>query len=84
MVPDVMINYKPAASGEMVVEVAHETLVPVQGYSALKLDLPQQGGITAIELQNVAHAPALGCNLLSTRRESERSGESFNSYPDKA
>ena len=87
MAPDanVLINYKPAASGDMVVEVVHETLVPVQGYGALKLELPQPGGITAIKLQNIAHAPALGCNLLfSTRPESERSGESFNSYPDKA
>ena len=85
MTPDAttLKEYKPAAPGDMV-EVADKTLLPVQGYGGLTLELQQPGGITAVTLQNVAHVPALGCNLLSTRRVSERSGEPFINYPNKA
>ena len=64
------------------VEVADKTLLPVQGYGGLTLELQQPGGITAVTLQRVAHVPALGRNLLSTRRE--RSEEPFINYPNKA
>ena len=85
MTPDAtaLKEYKPAAPGDMV-EVADKTLLPVQGYGGLTLELQQPGGITAVTLQNVAHVPALGFNLLSTRRVSERSGEPFINYPNKA
>ena len=76
-------EYKPAAPGDTV-EVADKTSLPVQGYGGLTLELQQPDSITAITLQNVAHVPALGCNLLSTRRASERSGEPFINYPNKA
>ena len=65
------------------VEVADKALLPVQGYSGLTLELQQSSGITAVTLQSVAHVPTLGCNLLLTRRASERSGEPFINYPNK-
>ena len=85
MTPDVtaLTEYEPAVPGDMV-EVADKTLLPVQGYGWLTLELQQPGGITAVTLQKVAHVPALGRNLLSTRRVSERSGEPFINYPNKA
>ena len=78
-----LTEYKPAVSGNMV-EVADKTLLPVQGYGGLTLELQQPGGITAVTLQKVAHVPALGRNLLSTRRTGERSGERFINYTNKA
>ena len=78
-----LTEYKPAAPGDTV-EVADKTLLPVQGYGGLKLGLQQPGGITTVTLQKVAHVPALARNLLSTRRTSERSGEPFTHYPNKA
>ena len=85
MTPDAtaLAEYKPAAPGDMV-EVADKALLPVEGYGGLALELQQPSGITAVTLQNVAHVPVLGCNLLSTRRANERSGESFINYPNKA
>ena len=85
MTPDAtaLTEYKPAAPEDMV-EVADKTLLPVQEYGGLTLELQQPGGITAVTLQKVAHVPALGRNLLSTRRASERSGEPFLNYPNKA
>ena len=76
MTPDAtaLKEFKPAAPGDMV-KVADKTLLPVQIYGGLKLELQQPGAITAVTLQNVAHVPALRCNLLSTRRVNERSGE---------
>ena len=78
MTPDAtaLIEYKPATPGDMV-EVADKTLLPVQGYGGSKLELKQPGGITTVTLNNVAHVPAPGRNLFSTRRASERSGEPF-------
>ena len=71
MTPDAtaLTEYKPAVPGDMV-EVADKTLLPVQGYDGLTLELQQPGGIIAVTLQKVAHVPALGRNLLSTRRAS--------------
>ena len=69
-----LTEYKPAAPGDMV-EVADKFLLPVKGYGGLTLELQQPSGITAVPLQKVAHVPALGRNLLSTRRASKRSGE---------
>ena len=66
------------------IEVAYKTLLAVQGYGGLKLELQQPGGITVVTLQKVAHVPALGRDLLSTRRASERSREPFINYPNKA
>ena len=85
MTPDAtaLTEYEPAVP-EDVVEVADKTWLPVQGYGWLTLELQQPGGITAVTLQKVAHVPALGRNLLSTRRASERSGEPFINYPNKA
>ena len=85
MTPDAtaLTEYKPAVPGGMI-EVADKTLLSVQGYGGLTLELQQPGGITAVTLQNIAHVPALGCNLLSMRRASERSGEYFINYPNEA
>ena len=79
MTPDAtaLKEYKPVAAGDRI-KVAHKTLLPIQEYDGLTLELQQQGGIF------VAHVPALGYNLLSTRRASERSGEPFINYPNKA
>ena len=72
MTPDATADrIQTGAPGDMV-EVADKTLFPVQGYGGLTLELQQPGGITAVTLQNVAHVPALGCNLLSTRRARTR------------
>ena len=85
MTPDAtaLTEYKPALPEDMV-EVADKTWLPVQEYLGLTLELQQPGGITAVTLQKVAHVPALGRNLLSTRRASERSGEPFINYSNKA
>ena len=80
---NVFTEYKPAAPGDMV-EVADKNLLSVQGYGGLTLELQPPGGITAVILQNAAHVPALGRNLLPTRRASERSEEPFINYPNKA
>ena len=77
-----LTEYKPAAPGDMV-EVSDKTLLPVQGYGGLTLELQQPGAITAVTLLNVVHVPALGCNFLSTRRASESTGEcSFHYLPE--
>lgn len=49
MAPDAsaLIDYKPAAPGETV-EVSDQTLVPVQGYDGLELELQWTGGTTAV------------------------------------
>ena len=78
----VLIEYKPAPPGD-IVEVAYKTLLPVQRYGGLTLELQQPGGIAVVTLQKVAHVPALGRKLLSTRRASERSGEPFINYSNK-
>ena len=85
MTPDAtaLIEYETAAPGD-VVEIPDTTLLSVQGCDVLELKLQQPRGITAATLQNVAYVPALGRNVLSTRRASERSGESFINYPNKA
>ena len=85
MTPDAiaLTEYKPAVPGD-VVEVADKTLLLVQGYGGLTLELQQPGGITAVTLQKVARVPALGRNLFYTRRASERSGEPSINYPNKA
>ena len=71
-------EYNPAAPRGMV-EVADKTLLPVQGYSGLTLELQQPDGIkNNVTLQNVAHVPALGRNLLSTRRAREK----FDQLPE--
>ena len=61
MTPDAtaLTEYKSAAPGDTV-EVADKTLLPVQGYRGLTLELQQPGGITAVTLQKIAHVPALG------------------------
>ena len=75
MTPDAtaLTEHKPAVTGDMV-EVADKTLLLVQGYSGLTLELQKPGGITAVTLQKVAHV------LVA----SERSGEPFINYPNKA
>ena len=77
-----LTEYKPAAPGNMV-EVSDKTMLPVQGYGGLTLELQQLGGLTAVTLPKVAHVPALGRSLLSTRRANEGSGEPFINYPNK-
>ena len=77
-----LTEYKPAALGNMV-EVADKTMLPVQGYGGLTLELQQLGGLTAVTLPKVAHVPDLGRSLLSTRRANEGSGEPFVNYPNK-
>lgn len=54
------------------VDVADQTLVPVQGYSEGDLELQQLGGAIAVKLNIVTHTPALGRNLPSTWRARER------------
>ena len=85
MTPDVtaFTEYKSEAPGDMA-DITGKTLLPVQGYGGLTLELQQPGSTTAVTLPNVAHVPALGCNFLFTRRASERSGEPFVNYPTKA
>ena len=85
MTPDAtaLTLYKPATPGDMV-DVAVITLLPVQGYGRLTLVLQQPGGITTVTLQKVAHVPALGRNLRSIQRASERSGEPSINNPNKA
>ena len=85
MTPDAtaLKDYKPAAPGD-VVEIADNNFLRTAGYGQLEMELMQPGGIMPVTLKKVAHVPALGRNLLSTRRASESSGEPFVNYPNKA
>lgn len=65
------------------VEVIDQTLVLVQEYGELELELQQPGGTTAVKLKKTAQEPTLGRHL-STRHVSDMPGEHFINYPDKA
>ena len=57
------------------VKIADRTLLPVQRFGRLKLELQQPDVLKAVTLYNITHMPTLGRNLLPTRQASERSGE---------
>ena len=84
MTPDAtaLNGYKPAAPGD--VEIADSNFLWAAGYGQLEMELKQPGGIIPVTPKKVAHVPALGRNLLSTRRASESPGEPFVNYPNKA
>ena len=83
MSPDAtaLTEYKLAAP-EYMEEVADKTLLSVQGYGGLALEAA--GRHHSRQAAECRHLPALGCNLFSTRRANEGSGEPFINYPSKA
>lgn len=58
------LNGTPVERGE----VTSRTLLQVQGYGELELELQQPGGATAVKHENVAHVPVLTRNRSSSTR----------------
>ena len=67
-----MIVYKKAPSGTAV-EFADGTILPVDGFGTVEVDLDQPGTTTKpVKMVSVAYAPRLSWNLLSTRKAVEQ------------
>ena len=69
-------NYRDAETGTTV-EVATNAHVPVAGYGSLELEFQQEDGLIVLVLKEVAHVPALGRNLFSTKKAARVSGLDF-------
>ena len=66
-----MIVYKKAPPGT-IIEVADGTILPVDGFETIKVDLDQLGTTTKpVKVVAVSHLPGLSRNLLSTRKAVE-------------
>ena len=64
--------YKKAPAGTTV-EVADGTILPVDGFGAVEVDLDQPGTTTKlVKMVSVASVPGLSRNLLSTRKAVEQ------------
>ena len=62
-----IIAYKKAPAGTTV-EVASGTILPVDGFGSIEVDLDQPGSTTKpVKMVAVAYVPGLSRNLLSTR-----------------
>ena len=66
-----MIAYKKALTGTTV-EVANGTILPVDGFGTIEVDLEQPGTTTKpVKMVAVTYVPRLSRNLLSTRKAVE-------------
>ena len=79
-----MTAYKKAPVGTTV-EVADETILPVEGFGTVEVDLAQPGTTTKpVKTVSVAYVPGLSRNLLSTRKAVEQWGKPLVYYKTKA
>ena len=76
--------YKKAPPGTTV-EVTDGTILPVDGFGTIEVDLDQPGTTTKpVKMVAVAYVPGLSWNLLSTRKAVEQWGEPLVYYITKA
>ena len=67
-----MIAYKKVPAGTTV-EVANETILPVEGFGTVEVDLDQPSITTKpVKMVSVAYVPGLSRNLLSTHKAVEQ------------
>ena len=67
-----MTAYKKAPA-RTTVEVADGTILPVDRFGTVEVDLDQQGTTTkSVKMTSVAYVPRLSWNLLSTRKAIEQ------------
>ena len=79
-----MIAYKKAPAGTTV-EVANGTILPVDGFGTVEVDLDQPGTTTKpVKIVSIAYVPGLSRNLLSTRKAVEQWGKPLVCYKTKA
>ena len=79
-----MTAYKKAPAGTTV-EVADRTVLPVDGFGTVEVDLDQPGTTTKpVKMVFVAHAPGRPRNLLFTRKTMEQWGKLLVYYKTKA
>ena len=76
--------YKKAPAGTTV-EVADGTILQVDGFAPVEVDLDQPGTMTKpVKMVAVAYVPGLSRNLLSTRKVVEQWGKPLVYYKTKA
>ena len=74
---------KKAPAG-MTVEVVDGTILPVDGFVTVEVDLDQPGTTTKpVKIVSVAYVPGLSRNLLSTRKAMEQWGKPLAYYKTK-
>ena len=79
-----MTAYKKAPAGTNI-EVADGTILPVNGFGNVRVDLDQPGtSIKPVEMASVAYVPGLSRNLLSTRKSVEQLSKPLVYYKTKA
>ena len=67
-----MTAYKKASAGTTV-DVADGTILPVDGFKTIKVDLDQPGTTTKpVKMVTVAYVPGVSRNQLSTRKAVEQ------------
>ena len=72
--------YKKVPAGTTV-EVADGTMLPIDGFGTVEVDLGQPGTTTKpVKMVSVAYVPGLSRNLLSTRKAEEHWGKSLVNY----
>ena len=78
-----MTAYKKAPAGTTF-DVADGTILPLDGFGTLEVELDQPGTTTKpVKMVSVAHVPGLSRNLLSTRKAVEQWGKSLVYYETK-
>ena len=76
--------YKKAPAGQTV-EVANGTILSVDGFGTVEMDMDQTGTTTKpVKMVFVAYVPGLLRNLLSTRKAVEQWGKALVYYKTKA
>ena len=79
-----MIAYKKAPTGT-IVEVADGTILPMDGFGTVEVDLDQPGTTTKpVKIISIAYVPRLLWDLLSTRKAVEKCDKSLVYYETKA
>ena len=78
-----MTASKKAPAGATV-EVADVTILPVDGFGTVELDLDQPGTTTEpVKMVSVVYVPGLSRDLLSTRKAVEQRGKPLVYYKTK-
>ena len=79
-----MTAYKKAPAGTTV-EAADQTILSVDGFGTVEVNLDQPGTMTKpMRMVSVGYVPGLSRNLLSTRKEVEQWGKPLVYYETKA
>ena len=79
------VSFTCQAPARTTVEVANGTILPVNGFGTIEVDLDQPGTTTKpVKMVSVAYVPGLSRNLLSTRKAVEQWGKPLVYYETKA